>query len=259
MARWQLFSAVVLRRFPETIPRRDIIQLKVQKIFNDYEASKSRFSQHELDHLENIRLQESGDQVDVTLGETAQDREDRWIAEKSNFKFPEHDDKFTKTHYLFMQSKFGSDIKDQWLLPQTTFDRNLGDRNLLDTARRALSDSLNISNGYRIVCKVPSAVSSFEYPKKIQDMTGYHGAKVFFLKAHLDQPSVSVLESLDSSKNEKLKWMTQDEARLVVSKRYMLPLSAALLHETPVDVDKVLRRASVYASTVRKKISSVCQ
>lgn len=251
MTRWQVFGAVVLRRWSELVPRKDSIESKVQQIFYAYENYKSRYSQHEMQHLEDIRLKDSQD-TDVVIKETAQDRLDRWIKEKSNFDYGEWDETLTRTHYLFIKTKFGSDIKEQWLLPQAIFDRKLGDQNLLDTARRALKESLNIINGYRIIGKVPSSVYSFKYPKKIAEMTGHDGAKVFFLKAHLDLPSASVLEALDSSKSDKLKWLNTDEANKLVKKNYMKSLSQGLLHENRVDVDKVLRKATEYAKTLRE-------
>lgn len=251
MTRWQVYSAVVLRRLPIILPLRDPIQIKVQQIFDAHEASLSRYSTHELEHSQNLKDKSEGI-TDLTVGLTAQDREDRWIKEKSEFEFAEFDERLSKTDYLFIQSKFGTDIKDQWLAPQTTFDRKLGDRNLLDTARRALSTSLNINNGYKIISKVPSSVCAFKYPKKIQKMIGYDGAAVFFLKAHLDQPNAEVLDATDDSKNNKLKWMTKDEATLAVDKKYMNGFGKGLLHEDRVDVDEVMRRALRYAATINK-------
>lgn len=256
MTRWQIFGAVALRRLPELMPSRDPIQIKVQQVFDAYEASNSRYSQHELRHMEDIRLRNSDGITDVVVGETAQDCEDRWLREKQGFKFGDHNDRLSKTQYLFIMSKFGTDIKDQWLLPQATFDRKLGDKNLVDTARRALKDSLNIQGGYKLVSKVPSSVRSFNYPKKVQSMTGFKGAKVFFLKAHLDLPDASVLEAIDASKNERLKWMTQDEARPLVSKDYLASLCSGLFHEDRVDVKRVLGQAAQYAKTIRKLSSA---
>jgi hypothetical protein len=252
MIRWQVFSAIALRRLPELIPKKDAIETKVQGIFQAYEAAKSTYSQHEMQHLEDSKAKDSED-IEVIIRETAQDREDRWLKEKSEFKFAEHNDRLSKMQYLFVYKKFGTDIKDQWLLPQATFDRELGDTNLLDTARRALKNDLNVVNGYRIISKIPSSVCFFSYPRKVQKMTGYHGAKVFYLKAHLDSPSSSVLEATDDSNNSSgLKWMTREEALSNVSKTYIRALSLGLLHEDRVDVNKVLRQASKYVATVRQ-------
>lgn len=257
MTRWQVFGAVALRRLPEVISKRDPIHMRVHQIFESIEVSKSRYSQHELQHLQDIKMKE--DESLVQAGETAQDREDRWLKEKESFKFAEYDDRLAKTQYLFIHSRFGTDVKDQWLLPQTTFDRELGDKNLIDTARRALKESLNMCNGYTIVSKIPSSVCSIKYPKKVQEITGYDGSKVFFLKAHLDLPDASVLEALDTSKNERLRWMTQDEAVAVVPKTYMSSFSSGLLSERCVDESRVLNHAAQYVNTIKKLSVSVKQ
>uniref|UniRef100_A0A6G1S3E5 39S ribosomal protein L46, mitochondrial n=1 Tax=Aceria tosichella TaxID=561515 RepID=A0A6G1S3E5_9ACAR len=256
MTRWQVFSAVALRRLPELMPKKDPIVTKVQQIFDTLEASKSRYSQHEIQHIEDIKAKEN-EETDIIIRETAQDREDRWLKEKSDFKFGEYNDRLSKMQYLFVHTKFGTDIKDQWLLPQAEFDRKLGDSNLLDTARRALKDSLSIVNGYRIVSKVPSSVCSFKYPLKVREMIGYDGAKVFYLKAHLDQPDSSVLEATDDANNKSLKWMTREEALSNVSKTYIRGLSLGLLDECRVDVDEVFRKASKYVTTTRKLCANV--
>ena len=257
MKRWQIFSAVALRRLPELMPPKDSIELEVQNIFDKAEQANSRYSNHEMQNLEDIRLKES-QELDVIIKETAQDKEDRWNKERSEFKFGTYDEKLSKIHYLFLKTKFGTDIKDQWLLPQAKFDREIGDKNLLDTARRALKDSLDIVNGFRIVSKVPAASCKFKYPKKVINSTGYEGAIVFFLKAHLDLPSASVLKAVDESneKNQgKLKWLTKKEATKLVDSYYMCKFSNGLLHEDRVDVNEVLRKASAYAKTMKVRVS----
>lgn len=228
MPRWQIFCGVALRRLPELVPRMNSIESKVQEVYSAYEVAKSKFSNHELQHLEDLKLKDSDD-VDIVIKETALDKEDRWLKEKEGFQFGEYDDRLTYTHYLFLKQNFGTDIKSQWLLPQATYDSKL-DENFLHTARRALKDSLGIINGYRIVSKIPSSVYSFRYPKKITQLTNYHGAKVFFLKAHLDSPTSDVLDAIDETKNrDKLKWLTRDEALTEVHKRYMKSLDGGLL------------------------------
>lgn len=250
MTRWQIFSACALRRLPELMPQADIIESRVQNIFATYEVARSKLSTHELQHLEDKRLKESDD-PDVIIKETAQDREDRWNAEKSKFEFGKYDDRLTKVHYLFLEQKFGSDIKDQLLLPQAEYDAKQ-DQNLLDTARRALLQSFNIFNGFRIVSKIPSSVYSFRYPKKIVQMTGFDGAKLFVLKAHLDSPSDKVLEALNGTNNNRIRWLTKDEAFKVVKRKYMISLSQGLLHENRVNTTVVLERAARYASSLDK-------
>lgn len=242
MPRWQIFCAVALRRLPELIPRMNSIESKVQSVYSAYEVAKSKLSNHELQHLEDIKLKESED-VDVVIKETALDKEDRWLKEKEKFQFGEYDDRLTYTHYLFLNQKFGTDMRSQWLLPQAPFDNNL-DEDFLHTARRALRDSLGIMTGYKLVSKIPSSVYSFRYPKKIVKLNNYHGAKVFFLKANLDNPSPDILDAIDDTKNRgKLKWLTKDEAFKEIHKRYMTSLNEGLLHEKRVDVNRVLEKA----------------
>lgn len=255
MTSWQVFSAVALRRLPELIPRMDPLHTKVQEIFSVYEVAKSRYSQHEMDHLNDISAKEKDETV---IKETAQDRLDKWVKEKSTFEFGKYDDRLTYIEYLFLNQKFGTDIKDQWLLPQAMYDSKRDD-SLIDTARRALLESFNIFNGFRIVSKIPSAVYSFRYPRKIVESTGYKGAKVFFLKAHLDYPSAKVLDALDSAKNANLKWLTRKEAMDNVHKKYMISFSQGLLHEERVDTDRVLERASKYADSLKTKQNVMSQ
>lgn len=245
MTRWQIFSACALRRLPELVPQMDAIESRVQNVYNIYEVARSKLSKHELQHLEDKRIKDLDD-PDVIIKETAQDREDRWLAEKAKFEYGKYDDRLTKVHYLFLEQKFGSDIKDQLLLPQAEYDAKQ-DQNLLDTARRALLKSFNIHNGFKIVCKIPSSVYSFRYPKKIVQMTGFDGAKVFFMKAHLDTPSDIVLDAVDCSKNNKIKWLTRDEAFKAVHQKYMTSFNECLLHEKRVDAVRVLERATRYA------------
>lgn len=253
MTKWQVFSAVALRRLPELLPKRDQIEIKVQHTFDLWENAKSRYSKHELRHLEDKRL-EGGEDNNVIIKETAQDIEDVWLKEKAKFQFSEHDDRLSKTQYLFMKIKFGTDSKEQWLLPQAQFDRKLGDIDLMDTARRALKESLNIVNGYRILSKIPSSVYSFKYPKKVASMTGHDGAKVFFIKADLDLPDASALQAIDSTKSDKITWVTRDEALDIVKRKYMMDFSRGLLHEKRVDVNKVLKHAAQYALTMKLSV-----
>lgn len=249
MPRWQIFCAVAMRRLPELAPRMNPIESKVQEVYNAYEIAKSRLSKHEMEHLEDIKAKDSED-VDLVIKETALDKEDRWTKEKEIFQFGKYDERLTYTQCLFLKQKFGSDIKTQWLLPQATFDATL-DQDLLQTARRALKDSLGIINGYRLISKIPSSVYSFRYPKKIVKETEYDGAKVFFLKAHLDSPSSTVLDAIDERKNkDKLRWLTISEAFKEVHKRYMISLNQGFLHEKKVDTNRVLLRASSYAKAM---------
>lgn len=254
MPRWQIFCAVALRRLPELVPRMNSIESKVQAVYNAYEVAKSKLSNHELQHIEDTRLKESDD-PDIVIKETALDKEDQWMKEKEKFQFGEYDDSLTYTKYLFLNQKFGTDIKSQWLLPQAFFDNKL-DEDFLHTARRALKESLGITNGYKLVSKIPSSVYSFRYPKKIVQQTNYNGAKVFFLKAQLDNPSSDVTNAIDEAKNQdKLKWLTKDEAFREIHNRYMTSLNEGLLNEKRVDVDKVLSKALTSATlrTVIKK------
>lgn len=230
------------------MPRRDPIETKVQDVFNSWEIARSRLSQHELQHLEDIRLKDSTD-VDVIIKETAQDKEDKWLKERSTFEFGAYDERLTKIQYLFVKQKFPNESEGRWLLPFALFDSQQ-DQHLLDTARRALKESLNIFNGYKIVSKVPSAVYTYKYPKSIAKLTNHGGAKVFFLKAHLDSPSPAVLEAVDSSKSsDRLQWLTRDEAVDCIDKKYLSSLSQGLLHERRVDIERVLHKASIYATT----------
>lgn len=256
MSQWQIFSAVALRRLPIIEPQLSSIELKVQQIFSTLEVAKSKFSQHELEHLEDIKNIEDIDKT-VTK-ETAQDKLDAWCAEKDKFTFGKYDERLSLTEYLFMKQKFGSDIKDQWLLPQTSYDSEK-DENLLDTARRALLESLNIFNGYRILSKIPSSVYSFRYPKKIVKLTGYDGAKVFFLKAQLDLPSAEVLDRLNPLKNDNIKWQTKDEAFKLAKTRYMRSFSGGLLSEERVNENRVLKRALDYANAVSSERNQIKQ
>lgn len=230
MTRWQIFSAVALRKLPEIIPRKDIIELKVQEIFSAQELAHSRYSRHELE--DNV---------------IAQDREEAWNKQKELFIPAKHDERLSLMQYLFKRQKFGSDIKDQWLLPQAEYDPKQ-DEHLFDTARRALKESINIDDGYKIVSKIPSSVYVFKYPRKIVDQTGAVGAKVFFMKAHLDLPSEFVLNQTRQEEYKDLKWLTRKEAMdgAEVHKRYMISLSAGLLHENKVNVNRILLKASAH-------------
>lgn len=251
MTRWQVYCAVALRRLPELMPKRDPIELKVQQIFNAYEAAKSRYSQHEMQHEEELKLKNNSDS-EVIIKETAQDRLDKWMKNKSEFKFADYNDRLSQTHYLFVNTRFGTDIKDQWLLPQATFMRELGDQDLMDTARRALKEQLGIINGFTIVSRIPSSHYKFRYPRKVVDSIGFDGAAVFYLKANLDRPSKAVRDAIDSDKNVNMKWLTRSEARSVVSKEYMAGFQLGLLHEDRVDIRKVLKQAAVYAESSKR-------
>lgn len=246
MTRWQIFSAVALRKLPEIKPKLDVIETRVQEILDRYEVAISKLSKFELEHIDNLK-EKDGESVDVVVKETAQDKLDRWVKEKSEFTFAPYDDRLSKIQYLFIKSKFGTDIKDQWLLPQAIYDSQQ-DSTLLDTARRALKDHLNIVNGYKIVSPIPSSNYNFRYPKKVVKLTGYDGAQVFYLKAHLDIPNKQVLEAVDESKNDRLKWVTKDEIVGLASNSYRKGLVKGLLHEERVDVKRILIHAAKYAA-----------
>lgn len=251
MTQWQVFCAVALRKLPEVVPRLNPIELKVREVFSAYELAMSKYSQHELQHLQDMKDKES-EETSVIIRETAQDREERWANERKGFSLGEFDERLTYTRYLFIKQNFGSDPCEKWLLPQEQYDEKI-DQDLMDTARRALSSKLKISNGFTIVSKIPSSVYSYKYPKRVCDSVGYGGAKVFFLKAHLDRPSKSVLSRLggsisDISGNENLKWLTRHEAMEQISPLdYIKSFSHGLLHEDKTDYVKVLKQARQYS------------
>lgn len=226
---------------PELLARPDPIEAKVQEIFNRYEVAKSRLSSHELQHIQDLKIKEDPNS-EVIIKETAQDREDRWIREMSEFKFAPHDERLTYTQYLFVKQKFGTDMKDQWLLPQASYDHQQ-DANLLQTARRALKEMLDLVNGYVVIGKVPSSHYSFRYPRKIAQTTGFVGAKVFFMKANLDNNANKLaLKSLDK---DRFRWLTEAEAQETVHKRYMNSFSRGLLSEkrlSPADLSNLERK-----------------
>lgn len=256
MSRFQIACAVALRQLPELIPKRDAIEVKVQRVFDAYESSQSSYSDHEMQHLEDKQTAEDSSSTRI-IKETAQDKLDRWRKEKSQFRYAEHVERMSKFRYLFIKSKFGSDIKDQWLLPQAFFDRELDDHDLMDTARRALREKLNIINGYTIISRIPSSHYKFFYPKKVRDEVGADGAIVFFLKANLDRPSDHVRQMVFPDKSDKLAWMTKDEATKVVHKDYIHRLALGLLHEDRVNIDYVINKANRYVETSRKVSSSI--
>lgn len=257
MGRWQIYCAIMLRRFPEIVPKMDPIQAKVHDIFWRYEVAKGKLSDHELQHIEDTKLIESNEES-VTIRETAQDRDDKWTKEKSEFKFAEYNDRLSYTKYMFRKQKFGpTDDTERWLLPQTSYDDKI-DSNLLETARRALKEQLNVVNGYRVISKIPSSCYHFNYPKKLVSTIGYQGAKVFFIKAVMDaNPSSSVLKALEDG--DKVKWATLEEAQEFVGKDYLQGMRKGLLSERRVDVDKILSRAFKSASASSKPLREVRQ
>lgn len=280
MTRWQIFSAVALRKLPELMPPKDPIHAKVQDIYYKYELAKSRLSKLELEQLEEKQIKNE-DGSDFASKETVQDKLDRWAKDLADYQVGPYDHRMTLIQYLFVKQKFGSDPNEKWLLPQTEYNRKT-DEHLMDTARRGLRETFNIVNGYKIVGKVPSSVYSYRYPKQIVAKTNFDGAKVFFLKAHLDGPDESVLRALglssdkqgqnsatataskatqaDSSSNlqnesqpspAQLRWLTRAESEnLVECKNYSRCFSQGLFHENQVDVDRVYRKASSYATAV---------
>lgn len=243
MTRWQVFCAVALRKLPELIPKRNAIETKVQEIFSAWEVANSKFSNHEMDLMREAKAKESEDAPSLTLIETAQDREERWNKEKADFTFGPYDDRLTKIQYIFVKQRFGSDPNVRWLLPQAEYNSDL-DTTLSDTGRRAINEHLKIINGYKIVSKIPSSVYSYKYPKQIRDKLNYDGAIVFFLKAHLDGPSKTVLDALDNVKtrdsdgNDRLRWLTKNEAfdEIKTDIRYLRSFSQGLFHEDRIDM-----------------------
>lgn len=260
MTKWQVFCAVALRKMPDLIPRRNLIELKVQEIFNAYEIAMSKYSDHEMQHFEDMKNKED-ESVNVIIKETAQDREEQWSKELDKFTPGPYDERLTYVKYLFVRQNFGSDPTPRLLLPQAQYDCE-NDLDLLSTGRRALRETLNLTNGFTIVSKIPSSVYSYKYPKKVRASAGYDGAKVFFLKANLDRPSRSVLEAIggvgdkaksvaNGEKGEEAKfvWLTRSEAlNRIGCLDYMKSFSRGLLHEDRVDISRVLNiaKSSVY-------------
>lgn len=252
MTKWQIFGAAALRKLPELIPKRDPIELKVQEMFWQWELSLSRYSQHEMDHIADQKAKED---PDLIIKQTAQDREDQWTKELEKFKAAPHNDRLSQVQYLFVDHKFGSDIKDQWLLPHAEYDPKQ-DKTLACTIRRALNTHVNIVNGYRILSPVPSSVYTFKYPKKIAGLTGFDGAKVFFVKAHMDKPSDRVLSATNEEEHKNVRWLTRKEASQgLVKRRYMESFGRGLLHENRVDTNRVYDIARRYAKAIRSKAS----
>jgi len=206
-----------------------------------------------VDHENELKLKSEAGSL---VKETAQDRLDKWMKIKSEFKFAEHNDRLSKSRYLFINTRFNTDIKDQWLLPQEIFDRAEGDRDLVDTARRALKKNLSIINGFTIISKIPSSCYSFKYPKKLVDSIGYDGAQVFFLKANLDRPDQSVQDAIDDTKHSNLKWLCRDEAYDIVHKVYMRKFDQGLLHEDKVRIERIISRAKDYASKRKTSVKT---
>lgn len=234
MTRWQIFTAVALRKMPELQARPDPVEARVQSIFTSYEIAKSRLSEHELLSLNDFQA--------------AKDKEDLWAKSALNLKIAPHNERLTYTQYLFVKQKFGDDLKDQWLLPQASYSSEQ-DADLAETARRCLRETLNISSGYVMLGKIPSSHYSFRYPRKIAQSTGYKGAKVFFMKANLDKPGQDMLQILDESGgvDGRIKWLTEKEAHDAVHKKYMSSFARGLFSEERVDADRVLRKVAYFS------------
>lgn len=248
---WHIYSAVILRRTPVVLPEINIIEKKVQSLFENYENAHSNLSDHEIRHQRDKELAQrmaseenpSSEDIEAAARQTAQDFEDASKLERSQFEFGPYKTKdennrksfnrcLDKDLILVLNQKFGSDTKNQWLLPQA---QNRDDELLIDTARRALTESIGLDAMLqcRFLGTVPASVYAFNYPKKIASQINVKGAKVFFLKAFTDQEKV--VGQLD------YEWLSREECSKKVHSSYWSRVQQCLLCEQRVDPSEVLK------------------
>lgn len=99
------------------------------------------------------------------------------------------------------------------------------------------NDNLKI----KVLGNTPIGVYSYRYNKKLAQDTGTRGGKIFFFKAfHLD--GIISKEDLNTSFVNDFLWLTREEAKAMLKKKYWKSLNGSLFLEgmSPHHVNKII-------------------
>lgn len=192
--KWRLVSAVYLERSPLLIQERNDKEKEYETMIKKMELERSLLSNHELRHLEDLRIAEkrkkddAGESEEVLL-QTALEAEDLWESRLKEFtpapKITDADEKkdlkslkreLEKKLILLVKQKLGE--SSHWVLPQMSWCEG---ESMRETANRALSQLCGSQLDALFIGNSPVGFYKYKFPSEID---GHIGAKVFFFKAH---------------------------------------------------------------------------
>ncbi|CAI4231891.1 unnamed protein product [Auanema sp. JU1783] len=248
--KWDVFSSVVLTRYPVIAPPMTPIEHRYLTSQLDIERERSLLSDFELKTKKDEALLEQRaaleregkelSELDGEIGITNSMKIDDWNKKSSAFEkqFHLHNPKHYEVNdekslrrcldeklVLIVKQKFGdSSYASPWVLPQT---KHREGESLRQTAERCLGDISNGNFQASIESNAPFSVHSYKYPKPLAKKLNADGAKLFFYAAALHPKS-----PFDINKNEvsDLKWANADEFwSIVPGRKYKEAVQTAFL------------------------------
>lgn len=200
--KWRLSSAVYLERAPILIQERTSKEKTYEEMLEKMELEGSLLSNHELRHLEDLRIAEKRNKEEAEDGDgevvlqTAMEVEDIWESQMQSFtpasKITEADEgkslksvtrELEKKLILLVKQSFGD--SSHWGLPQSEWKEG---ESMRQTANRGLSHLCGSELEAFFIGNSPIGFYKYKFPKVID---GYIGTKVFFFKAQYRDGNVS--------------------------------------------------------------------
>jgi len=228
--RWHLMSGVCLERVPVITAEMNSIESEFSNLLATLELENSVLSDHELRHLEDLKIAEKKkqdviDEADTDATKmTAIEIEDAWEEELKSFtkasRRTEADARsdvlsleraLDRRLVLVVRQKLGD--KDHWLLPM---DRWNDGESMRQTAERVLASLCGTELQAIFLGNAPCGFYKYRYPSAVQSSAGVAGAKVFFFKAQYCSGQVV----LPSNKTiQDYMWLSRDEL-----KQHLMPI-----------------------------------
>ncbi|XP_074594244.1 mitochondrial ribosomal protein L46 [Brevipalpus obovatus] len=244
--KWDIYAGLCLERRPVITPELNTLEKAMKKIFFQYENNHSLRSDHEIRKIRDLERQEriaSGktldtDDLDSASLETAQDLEDKGVANLEQFKFAsrktaadEKNDRRSVERLLdrrlifLCHQKIGSHYV--WTLPFVKVE-NSSLRETIENFRQSMVDKSNAD--FRILGNAPSAVYTYKYGNKTAKSLGSIGGKVFLMKGYLLSGNFEKSTLCDEQIDDFL-WLTLDESGKVLKSRLWKALQSCQIIE----------------------------
>ncbi|XP_051837028.1 39S ribosomal protein L46, mitochondrial [Antechinus flavipes] len=228
---WRLLGALCLQRPPIISQPLTPLQVEMAELLQQIEVEKSRYSDHEMRALEEIRklerkkadIYDSDDDDDEKEILLTQDLEDTWEQTFLQFKphprVTEADQKNDRTSLhrkldqnlvLLVKEKIGD--QETWILPHAEWQ--IGET-LRETAERVLAILSQNSMEAKFLGNAPCGYYKFKFPQAFRTENNI-GAKVFFFKALLQNGDLSHARNKDDHV-----WVSKEELADYLKPKYL--------------------------------------
>lgn len=218
--KWQLMSAVCLERFPVITQEMNPLEKKFSQLLQTMEHEKSHLSDHELRHLEDLKIAEKRKQENVDDSEidvnllTAVEAQDFWEDEREAFqpasRLTEADTKndlrsierrLDRKLLLVVKQKLGN--SNPWMMPMVP---RMEGESMRQAAERALATICGNELNAVFMGNAPCGFYKYRFPKLKPASDDFVGAKVFFFKAQLQEGLL-----VKSTNISDFCWLTKEE------------------------------------------------